>query len=125
MCHGWNRDGLALRGARVLMGDLTDAKKILVMLTDASPNDDHPLYTGKGALSQHEYRDERAVDDTAAEAASLRRDGVRIVGLINDEIAGSMEDAQKIFGKDLVRVKTLDKMAESVGKALCHQISTF
>jgi len=40
-------------------------------------------------------------------------------------IAGSMEDAQKIFGKDLVRVKTLDKMAESVGKALCHQISTF
>ena len=37
----------------------------------------------------------------------------------------SMEDAQKIFGKDLVRVKTLDKMAESVGKALCHQISTF
>ena len=122
---GWNRDGLALRGARVLMGDLTDAKKILVMLTDASPNDDHPLYTGKGALSQHEYRDERAVDDTAAEAASLRRDGVRIVGLINDEIAGSMEDAQKIFGKDLVRVKTLDKMAESVGKALCHQISTF
>ena len=122
---GWNRDGLALRGARVLMGDLTDAKKILVMLTDASPNDDPPLYTGKGALSQHEYRDERAVDDTAAEAASLRRDGVRIVGLINDEIAGSMEDAQKIFGKDLVRVKTLDKMAESVGKALCHQISTF
>ena len=122
---GWNRDGLALRGARVLMGDLTDAKKILVMLTDASPNDDHPLYTGTGALSQHEYRDERAVDDTAAEAASLRRDGVRIVGLINDEIAGSMEDAQKIFGKDLVRVKTLDKMAESVGKALCHQISTF
>ena len=107
------------------MGDLTDAKKILVMLTDASPNDDHPLYTGKGALSQHEYRDERAVDDTAAEAASLRRDGVRSVCLINDEIAGSMDDAQKIFGKDLVRVKTLDKMAESVGKALCHQISTF
>lgn len=26
---GWNRDGLALRGARVLMGDLTDAKKSL------------------------------------------------------------------------------------------------
>ena len=32
---------------------------------------------------------------------------------------------KKSLGKDLVRVKTLDKMAESVGKALCHQISTF
>jgi hypothetical protein len=122
---GWNRDGLALRGARQLMGDIGRTRKILIMLTDASPNDDRPLFDGNGMLRQHEYRGPRAIADTAAEAAALRREGVRIIGLINDEISGGMEQAEKIFGKDLVRVKDLDKMAESVGKALCHQISTF
>jgi hypothetical protein len=122
---GWNRDGLALRGARQLMGDFTKTRKILIMLTDASPNDDRPLFDGKGVLRQHEYQGTRAIQDTADEAAALRREGIRIIGLINDEIAGGLEQAKKIFGKDLVRVRSLDKMAESVGKALCHQISTF
>ena len=121
---GWNRDGLALRGARQLMGDLTSSRKILMMLTDASPNDDRPLRDGGNLLHQHEYNNERAIADTAAEAAALRRDGVRIIGLINDEISGGLAEAEKIFGKDLVRVKKIDKMAEGVGKALCHQIST-
>jgi hypothetical protein len=122
---GWNRDGLALRGARQLMGDLSSSKKILMMLTDASPNDDRPLRDSGNILRTHEYKDARAIADTAAEAASLRRDGVRIIGLINDEISGGLAEAEKIFGKDLVRVKKIDKMAEGVGKALCHQISTF
>lgn len=36
---GWNRDGLALRGAAHLQGN-GGGKKLLIMLTDARPNDD-------------------------------------------------------------------------------------
>ena len=70
---GWNRDGLALRGARQLMGDFTRTKKILIMLTDGEPNDDKPL-VGDGLFSSSEYRDEKAVANTADEAAALRRE---------------------------------------------------
>lgn len=118
---GWNRDGLALRGARQLMGDFTQTKKILIMLTDAEPNDDKPL-VGDGLFSSSEYRDEKAVANTADEAASLRREGIRIIGLINGENQHIMKDARKIFGEDCVEVRDLDKMADSVGKMLCRQI---
>lgn len=120
---GWNRDGLALRGARQLMGDFSQTKKILIMLTDAQPNDDRP-FRKEGGLYQPEYREGRAVADTADEAAALRREGIRIIGLINDEVKGGMEDARKIFGKDCIRIHELDKMAESMGKILCRQIES-
>lgn len=118
---GWNRDGLALRGARQLMGDFTHTRKILIMLTDAEPNDDKPLM-GDGLFSSAEYRDEKAVANTADEAASLRREGVRVIGLINGENRHIMSDARKIFGRDCVEVRDLDKMADSVGKILCRHI---
>lgn len=118
---GWNRDGLALRGARQLMGDFTHTRKILIMLTDAEPNDDKPL-VGDGLFSSSEYRDEKAVANTADEAANLRREGIRVIGLINGENKHIMGDARKIFGKDCVEVKDLDKMADSVGKILCRHI---
>lgn len=118
---GWNRDGLALRGARQLMGDFTHTRKILIMLTDAEPNDDKPLM-GDGLFSSAEYRDEKAVANTADEAASLRREGIRVIGLINGENRHIMSDARKIFGRDCVEVRDLDKMADSVGKILCRHI---
>ena len=113
----------ALRGARQLMGDFSQTKKILIMLTDAQPNDDRP-FRKEGSLYQPEYREGRAVADTADEAAALRREGIRIIGLINDEVKGGMEDARKIFGKDCIRIHELDKMAESMGKILCRQIES-
>ena len=122
---GWNRDGLALRGARQLMGDFNHTKKILIMLTDAQPNDDKPLRQNGVFLNNAEYRDEKAIADTADEAAALRREGIRIIGLINDEIKGGMKDARTIFGQDCVEVKELDKLADSVGKILCRQIGAF
>lgn len=122
---GWNRDGLALRGARQLMGDFTRTKKILVMFTDAEPNDDKPLM-GNTVFGSTEYRDDKAVKNTADEAAALRREGIRVIGLINGEGSGKemMHNAKIIFGSDHVLVKNLDKMADSVGKILARHISS-
>ncbi len=120
---GWNRDGLALRGARQLMGDFTSTKKILLMFTDAEPNDDKPLM-GKTVFGSTEYRDQKAVQNTAEEAAALRRENIRVIGLVNGEGSGKemLRDAKTIFGKEYVLVKDLDKMADSVGKILCRHI---
>ena len=57
---------------------------------------------GDGLFSSSEYRDEKAVANTADEAASLRREGIRIIGLINGENQHIMKDARKIFGEDCV-----------------------
>ena len=40
---GWNRDGLALRAAGHLAGQSSCEKRLLIVLTDASPNDDKKI----------------------------------------------------------------------------------
>ena len=122
---GWNRDGLAMRGAGELMAEYEGgSKKILIVLTDAQPNDDRSIVSENNPLLRHEYSEGRAVADTAGEVASLRREGTRVIGLINDEIKGGMGDAKAIYGQDFVHVRDLDKMAESVGALLGRQIAS-
>lgn len=119
---GWNRDGLALRGARELMGAAHGEKKILIMFTDAQPNDDRSLTSEGNAFARFNYAEQRAVADTAAEVKALRQDGIKVIGLINDETNGGLGAAKTIFGKDYVHIKHLDKMADSIGDLLCGQI---
>lgn len=40
---GWNRDGLALRGAGELIRSAPAEKHLLLLLTDASPDDSHKI----------------------------------------------------------------------------------
>ncbi len=119
---GWNRDGLALRAAGQLMGAQEGMKKILIMFTDAQPNDDRSITSETNTLARYAYRDKRAVADTALEVNNLRTQGVRVIGLINDEGNGGLGAAKEIFGKDFVHIKHLDKMADSIGDLLCGQI---
>lgn len=50
---GWNRDGLALRGMGELMKSAPADKHLLILLTDASPNDSHKILpSGKIPLSR-------------------------------------------------------------------------
>ena len=44
---GWNRDGLALRGMGELMKSAPADKHLLILLTDASPNDSHKILPAK------------------------------------------------------------------------------
>ena len=120
---GWNRDGLALRGARELMGEDKGVKRILIMFTDAQPNDDRSLTSDSNTIARHDYSESRAIADTANEVSALKQEGIKVIGLINDETNGSLTSAKKIFGKDYVRIKHLDRMADSIGDLLCGQIS--
>ena len=63
---GWNRDGLALRGMGELMKSAPADKHLLILLTDASPNDSHKILpSGKIPLSR-DYDGQPGIDDTAA-----------------------------------------------------------
>ena len=121
---GWNRDGLAIRGARHLMGDFGTTKKILIILTDVFPNDDYVLPSTSKWKRSHAYVDAWAINDTAASVAALRREGIRVIGLINGEVARGLQAAHKIYGQDFARISDLDKMAEGVGSLLQKQIAS-
>ena len=74
---GWNRDGLALRAA----GDLLDfdpgpaPRHLLILLTDASPNDSRRIPPSPENPLGRDYGGPYGVDDTAAEVRDLRRKG--------------------------------------------------
>ena len=65
---GWNRDGLALRAA----GDLIDfdpgpaARHLLILLTDASPNDSRRIPPSPDDPLGRDYGGSAGVEDAAA-----------------------------------------------------------
>jgi len=107
---GWNRDGLALRGA----GEL-------ILLTDASPDDSHKILpSGKVPLSR-DYDGQIGVDDTAEEVRALRAQGIRVAAVFMGENA-SVPAANAIYGRDLARIRRIDQLAAAAGRLIQDEI---
>ena len=113
---GNNRDGLALRAAGHMMESSEKSKRILLVLTDASPQDDQD--SGEGAFYKNkEYTDLLAVQDTAKEVQALKQEGIRVIGIfMGSPRAG--EAAGQIFGQNLVKIKNISEFSEVVGRVL-------
>ena len=58
---GWNRDGLALRAAGHLAGQSSCEKRLLIVLTDASPNDEQRMAPVSGAVRGRSIRGMQAL----------------------------------------------------------------
>lgn len=119
---GWNRDGLALRAMRWLMAQSSGDRRLLIVLTDASPNDDQKFPTSGFLRSSRDYRGKAAVEDTAAEAAALRRQGVTVLCVFT---GGDRElpAARMIYGRDMVRVPAVGWFADTVGKLIQSRLA--
>ena len=118
---GWNRDGLALRGAGQLLKQSPAKRHLLILLTDASPDDSHKIPpTGKIPLSR-EYDGQASVDDTAEEVRALRREGVRVAAVFMGE-SSSMPAARAIYGQSLARIQRMDQLAAAAGKLIQNEI---
>ena len=118
---GWNRDGLALRMAGKLLDTAPADRHLLILLTDASPDDSHKILpTGKVPLSRS-YDGEAGVQDTAEEVRALRQQGVRVAAVFMGENA-SAPDARTIYGQDLVRIQRMDQLATAAGKLIQEEI---
>lgn len=118
---GWNRDGLALRAAAWLMRRAQSQNRLLLILSDASPNDDQRIPIGALPLGGYSYSGKRGVDDTAAEAGQLRRQGIRPVCIFtgsDDELPA----ARKIYGQAMERIPSVGWFADAVSRLLCRQL---
>ena len=82
---GWNRDGLALRAAGELVRSAPLSRHLVLLLTDASPNDSHRIPPGGAYPLGRDYADRAAVEDTAREVRALRQKNVRVAAVFTGE----------------------------------------
>ena len=95
--------------------------RLLLILSDASPNDDQRIPIGALPLGGYSYSGKRGVDDTAAEAGQLRRQGIRPVCIFtgsDDELPA----ARKIYGQAMERIPSVGWFADAVSRLLCRQL---
>lgn len=121
---GWNRDGLALRLAGEQMRSAPESRHLLLILTDASPNDSRRIPAGENSPFGREYEGPVAVKETAEEVRALRRQGIR-VGAIFMGHDDSAADAKTIYGKSLVRIAGIDQLANAAGTLIRQEIQGF
>lgn len=113
---GNNRDGLALRGAGHLMEQSLQEKRLLLVLTDGSPQDDQ--IAAEGAFYKNrEYTDQIAVEDTTEQVQQLKRKNIRVIGIFMGTERG-LQTVRQIFGRDFVQIRDIRQFAETVGKII-------
>ncbi len=118
---GWNRDGLALRMAGELMKSAPLERRLLLLLTDASPNDSHRIPAGADGSFSREYAGEVGVVDAADEVRALRREGVRVAAVFMGGEEGAC-NAQVIYGKSVARIRSVDQLARAAGRLIQDEI---
>ncbi len=121
---GWNRDGLALRLAGEQMRHAPEGRHLLLILTDASPNDSQRIPAGEGSPFGRAYEGPIAVMETAEEVRALRRQGIRVGAIFMGHDA-SATDAKTIYGKSLVRIAGIDQFANAAGTLIRQEIQSF
>ncbi|MFR2694423.1 MAG: hypothetical protein ACLTBV_31335 [Enterocloster bolteae] len=118
---GWNRDGLALRAAGHLAGQSSCEKRLLTVLTDASPNDEQRMAPVSGAVRGRSIQGMQASRTRPWRCGSLksRESGswLYLYGLDSD-----LEGARKIYGSGFVRIKEMGQLADTVGNLLTSQL---
>ena len=111
---GWNRDGLAIE----TLGRLDDEaamqgrQRILLVLTDGSPNDSTPI-PAEGLLLSREYEGEAAVAAAEEAVRRLRASGVR-VGAVFHGNTSHLENVHRIYGHAYVRIQKANQLAQGV-----------
>lgn len=118
---GWNRDGLALRAMAWLMRKAVSQNRLLLVLSDASPNDDQRIPVGALPLGGYSYSGKRGVEDTAQETGILRRRGIRPVCIFTGSDR-ELPDARKIYGQAMERIPSIGWFADAVSRLLCRQL---
>lgn len=117
--NGCNRDGLAIRTLSRLMRDEPYDHKLLIVLSDAKPNDVVKIRKKDGRLE--DYSADAGVSDTAAEVRRARAEGINVICVFT----GADEDvasARLIYGKDFARITSLNMLADTVGKLILNTI---
>ena len=120
---GWNRDGLVMREMNELLrshSGPTD-RHLLILLTDAEPNDSFRIQPSEQFLFGKDYGEEAAVNDTAAEVRILRRKGICVSAVIMGTEAAALK-AERIYGKEYTRIQEIGQLARAAGLLIQKEI---
>ena len=120
VANGCNRDGLGIRMAHHLIKKERYEHRILIVLSDAKPNDVVRM-KHKETGEFVNYEASQGIRDTAFEVRSAKADGIAVICVFtgDDEDVAS---AKLIYGRDFARIQSLDKLADTVGMLLQNQI---
>ena len=118
---GFNRDGLALRAANYMLSGTHYENRLLITLSDCSPNDVNKIVDASGR--RREYQGDEGVRDSSSEVERLRRMGVRVMCVFTGEEA-DLPNARKIYGRELVRIRHISQFADAVGKVIVSLIGS-
>lgn len=115
---GCNRDGLALRVLGLGLADSPCEHRIVILLSDAKPNDVVQMVRD-GALL--DYAAQNGIENTAREVRTLQHQEVSVICVFT----GDDEDvpaARTIYGRNFARIRSLDQFADTVGTLIQNQI---
>lgn len=115
---GWNRDGLALRTMGWLLDqNKEEGRRLLLVLSDASPNDDQKIPSNSLFHGNRDYSGVLGVKDAAREAAVLRKKGIEVVCIFT---GGERElpAARQIYGREVVRLPGVSFLAQTVSRLI-------
>ncbi len=115
---GWNRDALALETmGRLDGGEIAHGKqRLLLVLTDASPNDSTPL-AAQGMRLAREYEGVAAVRAAEEAVRALRSDGIRVGAVFHGSTA-HLANVNQIYGHAYVRIQKAAQLAQGVSDLL-------
>jgi hypothetical protein len=120
---GWNRDGLALKAAGVRLKASGTGSRILLVLTDASPNDAEPVSPYGSRPLPLDYSGSAGIEETAREVEALRSKDVQASAIFLGEDSEA-KNAEKIYSGNFVRIHRSDEISKAVGKLLKDNISS-
>lgn len=115
---GCNRDGLAIRTVSKLMEQSRCEHRMLIILSDAKPND--VVKVTESGMAR-DYTDTAGVHNAAAEVRRARMAGISVVCVFTGE-DGDLPAARTIYGRDFSRIHSLEQFAETVGGLIQNQI---
>ena len=118
--NGCNRDGLAIRVAHHLIRAAPYEHKLLIVLSDVKPNDIVKM-PGMGEEEYIDYEREAGVRDTAAEVRRARADGIAVICVFTGEDK-DVPNARLVYGQDLARIRSLEMLADTVGRLIQNQM---
>ena len=94
---------------------------LLILLTDASPNDSRRIPPSPNDPLGRDYGGSAGVEDAAAEVRALQRKGLRVSAVFMGEDS-SAADASRIYGKNMARIRGMDQLARAAGRLIQNEI---
>ncbi|MGM9536028.1 MAG: nitric oxide reductase activation-like protein [Intestinibacter sp.] len=117
-CAGNNRDGLAIKATCDGLLERDEENKILIVLSDGKPNDVKiGKDTSRSIRGEKAYKGVIGINDTAMEVRKARKRGIMVLGVFTGK-ESDLEAEKKIYGKDFIYIKDIQRFSDIVSTYL-------